>query len=99
MSETEALGQLNEALVQIDQQTTKAGTALTAVQAKFDADLAKIKELTDALAASDSTPAIQEAIASAQATSAKLGPIADALTTMAGSASDPVPTPIPDPTI
>ncbi len=90
MTEAEALQQTSDALSQIDTNTTKAGTGVTAVQTRI---AALLQQIADAGTLADA----QALAAKAVDINARLAPIADSLTAMGQDPANPVPVPVPAP--
>lgn len=90
MTEAEALAAANNALNAIDAATTTAGESVSSIQARIDELLGQISNNPD------SSAEITALAERAQATSANLGGIADALKAM-GKVEEPVPVPVPEP--
>jgi hypothetical protein len=90
MTEKEALQQATDAMNLIDQNTTRSAAAVTSVQSRID-------DLLGQIAASDNLADAQALAAKAADINARSGAIADALTAMGTSVSNPVPVPVPEP--
>jgi hypothetical protein len=88
MSPTPEIQQLNDALDAVDNATTMAATATTAIAAR-------IQKLLDQIAAAPTLADTQALVQKATAEVAKLQPVADALTAMGTDPATPVPTPVP----
>lgn len=89
-TEKEQLAVVKAALDQVDAATSKAATAVTAIQARID-------KLLQSIIDSDSMAEINALAAQAQTLSSSLTPVSDALDAMGKVVDNPVPTPVPNP--